>query len=162
MGCLWELALQNTLSPSLRLSTRKKNKSEIISSIFEFTSLSQKRPARVSSNGKVIDEEFMNGLPTLVVETFPFLAQFCKPKLYKWWPTLVWTISRHQMVGWRRFASATVYNSVCCLEKALEWTKMSSTTKNKTCPTLFKAMTQGISGTWTKLDVFGKVCQTAT
>jgi len=34
----------------------KKNKSEIISSIFEFTSLYQKRPARVSDNGKVIDE----------------------------------------------------------------------------------------------------------
>jgi len=34
----------------------KKNKSEIISFISEFISLSQKRPARVSSNGKVIDE----------------------------------------------------------------------------------------------------------
>jgi hypothetical protein len=27
-------------------------------------------------------KEFTNGLPMLVVETFPFLAQFCKPKLY--------------------------------------------------------------------------------
>ncbi len=34
----------------------KKNKSEIISSISELTSFSQKRPARVSDNGKVIDE----------------------------------------------------------------------------------------------------------
>jgi hypothetical protein len=34
----------------------KKNKSEIISSISKFTSLSQKRPARVSGNDKVIDE----------------------------------------------------------------------------------------------------------
>jgi hypothetical protein len=67
----------------------KKNKSEIISFIYEFTSLSQKRPARVNDNGKVIDEEFTNGSPMLVVETFPFLAQFCKPKLYKWRPALV-------------------------------------------------------------------------
>jgi len=67
----------------------KNNKSEIISYISEFTSLSQKRPAQVSSNGKVIDERIYNGSPTLVVKTFPFLAQFCKPKLYKWWPTLV-------------------------------------------------------------------------
>ncbi len=66
------------------------------------------------------------------------------------------------MVSWRCFASATVYNFVWCLEKALKWTKMSSTTRNKTCPTLFKAMTQGISGMWTKLDFSGKVCQTAT
>jgi hypothetical protein len=65
------------------------------------------------------------------------------------------------MVGWRRFANAIVYNSVCCLEKALEWTKMSSTIGNRTCPTSFKAMTQGISGMWTKLDFSGKVCQTA-
>jgi hypothetical protein len=103
-------------------------------------------------------KKFTNGLLTLIVETFPFLAQFCKPKLYKWRPTLVWTISGHQMVGWRCFASATVYNSICYLEKALEWTKMSSTTRNRTCPTLFKAMTQGISRMWTKLDFFGKVC----
>jgi hypothetical protein len=34
----------------------KNIKSEIISSIFEFTSLSQKRLARVSGNGKVINE----------------------------------------------------------------------------------------------------------
>jgi transposase len=34
----------------------KKNKSEIISSNFEFTSLSQKRPARINNNDKVIDE----------------------------------------------------------------------------------------------------------
>jgi transposase len=34
----------------------KKNKNEIISFIFEFTSLSQKRPARVSNSGKVIVE----------------------------------------------------------------------------------------------------------
>jgi hypothetical protein len=34
----------------------KKNKSKIINSIFEFTSLSQKRHVRVSGNGKVIDE----------------------------------------------------------------------------------------------------------
>jgi len=34
----------------------KKNKSEIVSSIFEFTSLSQKRPMWVNGNGKVIDE----------------------------------------------------------------------------------------------------------
>jgi hypothetical protein len=34
----------------------KKNKSEIISSISEFISLSQKRPTRVSGNSKVIDE----------------------------------------------------------------------------------------------------------
>ncbi len=34
----------------------KKNKSEIISSISKFTTLSQKRLARVSDNGKVIDE----------------------------------------------------------------------------------------------------------
>ncbi len=34
----------------------KKNKSEIISSIFGFISLSQKRPTRVSDNGKVINE----------------------------------------------------------------------------------------------------------
>jgi hypothetical protein len=46
------------------------------------------------------------------------------------------------------------------LEKVMEWTKMSSTIRNKTCPTLFKAMTQGISRMWTKLDFFGKVCQT--
>ncbi len=65
------------------------------------------------------------------------------------------------MVGWRCFASATIYNSVCCLEKVLEWTKMSSTIGNGTCRTLFKAMTQGISGTWTKLDFSGKVCQIA-
>ncbi len=57
------------------------------------------------------------------------------------------------MVGWRHFTTAIVYNSVCYLEKALEWMKMSSTTGNKTCPTLFKAMTQGIFGTWTKLDL---------
>ncbi len=75
---------------------------------------------------------------------------------------MVWTISGHRMVGWRRFASATVYNSVCCLEKALEWTKMSSTTGNRTCPTLFKVMTQGIFGTWMKLDFSKKVCQTIT
>jgi len=107
-------------------------------------------------------KEFTNGSPMLVVETFPFLAQFCKPKLYKWRPTMVWTIIGHQMVGWRRFISATVYNSVCYLEKTLEWTNMSSTARNRTCPTLFKAMTQGISRTWTKLDFFGKVCQIAT
>ncbi len=104
-------------------------------------------------------KKFTNGLPTLVVETFPFMAHFCKPKIYKWRPSLVWMISRHQMVGWRHFANANVYNSVCCLEKALEWTKMSSTTGNKTCPTLFKAMTQGIFGMWTKLDFSKKVCQ---
>jgi hypothetical protein len=46
--------------------------------------------------------------------------------------------------------------------ETLQWTKMSSTTGNRTCPTLFKAMTQGISGTWTKLDFSGKVCQTTT
>jgi len=34
----------------------KNNKSEIISSIFEFTSLSQKRLVQVSDNDKVIDE----------------------------------------------------------------------------------------------------------
>jgi hypothetical protein len=34
----------------------KKNKSEIISYISEFTSLFQKRPARVNSKNKVIDE----------------------------------------------------------------------------------------------------------
>jgi hypothetical protein len=34
----------------------EKNKSEIISFIYEFTSLSQKRHAQVSGNGKVIDE----------------------------------------------------------------------------------------------------------
>jgi gas vesicle protein len=34
----------------------KKNKSEIISSISEFTSLSQKKPMQVSNNGKVTDE----------------------------------------------------------------------------------------------------------
>jgi len=34
----------------------KNNKSEIISSIFEFISLSQKRLAQVSGNDKVIDE----------------------------------------------------------------------------------------------------------
>jgi hypothetical protein len=34
----------------------KKNKSEIISSIFESTSLSQKKPMRVNDNSKVIDE----------------------------------------------------------------------------------------------------------
>ncbi len=105
-------------------------------------------------------KKFTNGLPMFIVKTFPFLAQFCKPKLYKWRPTLVWTISGHGMVGWRCFASATVYNSICCLEKALEWTKMSSTTGKRTCPTLFKVMTQSISGMWTKLDFFGKVCQT--
>jgi hypothetical protein len=35
----------------------EKNKSEIISSIYEITSLSQKRPAQVNDNGKVIDEK---------------------------------------------------------------------------------------------------------
>jgi hypothetical protein len=34
----------------------KKNKSEIISSIFEFTSLSQRRPVQIKGNSKVIDE----------------------------------------------------------------------------------------------------------
>jgi hypothetical protein len=65
------------------------------------------------------------------------------------------------MVGWRHFASTTIYNFVYYSEKALKWTKMLSTTGNRTCPTLFKAMTQGISKTWTKLDFFGKVCQIA-
>jgi len=38
---------------------------------------------------------------------------------------------------------------------------MSSTNGNRTCPTLFKATTQGIFGTWKKLDFSGKVCQIA-
>jgi hypothetical protein len=62
-------------------------------------------------------KEFTNGLPTLVMETFLFFAQFYKPKLYKWWPTLVSTISRHRMVGWRHFVSTIVYNFVYCLVK---------------------------------------------
>jgi hypothetical protein len=41
----------------------KKNEYEIINSIFEFTSLSQKRPARVSDNGKVIDERVYEWFP---------------------------------------------------------------------------------------------------
>jgi hypothetical protein len=64
--------------------------------------------------------------------------------------------------GWlEAFRNAIVYNFVCCLEKTLEWTKMSSTNGNRTCPTLFKATTQGIFGTWKKLDFSGKVCQIA-
>jgi hypothetical protein len=40
-----------------RIVNWKKNKNEIISFIYEFTSLSQKRPVQVSDNGKVIDEK---------------------------------------------------------------------------------------------------------
>jgi hypothetical protein len=42
-------------------------------------------------------KEFTNGSPTLIVKTFPFLAQFCKPKLYKWRPH--W-FERFQGIEW--------------------------------------------------------------
>jgi len=67
----------------------KKKKNEIINFISEFTSLSQKRPAESATMTRSQMKEFTNGSPTFVVETFPFLAQFCKAKFYKWRPTLV-------------------------------------------------------------------------
>jgi hypothetical protein len=138
----------------------KKNKSEIISSIYEFTSLSQKKLAWVNDNNKVIDERVYEWFANTHCRNIPISGPILQTKAIQVVAALVWTISGHRMVGWRCFTSTTIYNSVCCLEKALEWTKMSSTTRNRTCPTLFKAMTQGVSGTWTKLDLFGKECQT--
>jgi hypothetical protein len=67
----------------------KKNKSKIISFISEFTSLSQKDLRESAATARSQMKEFTNGLLTLIVETFSFLAQFCKSKLYKWRPTLV-------------------------------------------------------------------------
>jgi hypothetical protein len=58
----------------------KKNKSEIISSIFEFTSLSQKRPARVNNNGKVIDERIYKWFANVRCQNIPVFGPILQTK----------------------------------------------------------------------------------
>jgi len=67
----------------------KNNKSEIISSIFEFTSLSHKRFPQVSSNSKVIDERVYEWFVNARCRNIPVSSPILQTKAYKWWPTLV-------------------------------------------------------------------------
>jgi hypothetical protein len=67
----------------------KNNKSEIISSIFEFTSLSHKRFPQVSSNSKVIDERVYKWFVNARCRNIPVSSPILQTKAYKWWPTLV-------------------------------------------------------------------------
>jgi hypothetical protein len=58
----------------------KKNKSEIISSIFKFTSLSQKRPTRVSGNGKVVDERIYEWFANVCCRNIPIFGPILQTK----------------------------------------------------------------------------------
>jgi hypothetical protein len=58
----------------------KKNKSEIISPIFEFTSLSQKRLVRVSANGKVIDERVYEWFANIHCRNIPVSSPILQTK----------------------------------------------------------------------------------
>ncbi len=63
-----------------RIVNWKKNKSEIISSISEFTSFSQKRPARVSGNGKVIDERVYEWFANIRYRNIPIFGPILQTK----------------------------------------------------------------------------------
>jgi len=58
----------------------KKIKSEIISFIFEFTSLFQKRPAQVSSNDKVIDERIYEWFANVHYQNIPVFGPTLQTK----------------------------------------------------------------------------------
>jgi len=140
----------------------EKNKSEIISSISEFTSLSHKRLAQVSSNGKVIDEKVYEWFPNARCQNIPIFGPILQTKALQ----VVANIGLNDFRasnGWLEAFYKRHCIQFCLLSgESAGMDKMLSTTKSRTCPTLFKAMTQGISGTWTKLDFSGKVCQTTT
>jgi transposase len=58
----------------------KKNKSEIISSIYEFTNLFQKRLAQVSGNGKVIDEKVYEWFANVRCRNIPISGPILQTK----------------------------------------------------------------------------------
>jgi hypothetical protein len=58
----------------------KKNKSKIVSSIFEFTSLFQKRPTRVNGNGKVIDERVYEWFANVHCRNIPVFGLILQTK----------------------------------------------------------------------------------
>jgi hypothetical protein len=133
----------------------KKNKSEIINSISEFTSLFQKRPVQVSDNSKVIDERVYEWFANTRCQNILVFSPILQTKAVQVAANIGLNNFR-ALNGWLEAFRKASQNFVCCLKKTLEW----STTGNKTYPTLFKAMTQRISKMWTKLDLSGKVCQT--
>jgi len=83
----------------------KKNKSKIVSSIFEFTSLFQKRPTRVNGNGKVIDERVYEWFANVHCQNIPVFGPILQTKALIEW--LVGSVSQAPLytipfVVWRK------------------------------------------------------------
>jgi hypothetical protein len=58
----------------------KKNKNDIISSIYEFTNLFQKRLAQVSGNGKVINEKVYEWFTNVHCQNIPISSPILQTK----------------------------------------------------------------------------------
>jgi len=115
---------------------------------------------RVNDNGKVIDERIYKWFANARCRNIPIFGPILQTKALQV-ATSIGLNDFRASNGWLEVFRKRHYIQFRLLSRVLDWTKMSSTTGKRTCPTLFKVMKQRIFGMWTKQDFSGKVCQTA-